>query len=89
MKSKQQNTTPFKFVTEPFIRENHHQLSRSQFERLRWILPKHLYWCQPCGRGGAILWNLPLFLSYMSLGADSQQHKILIDEYIATLPTAA
>jgi hypothetical protein len=88
MKPKLQNNT-FQFVTEPYIRENYHQLSRSQFERLRGIYPKHLYWNQPCGKGGAILWNLPLFLSLMTHGADSVEHRKLLAEFMATIPQAA
>jgi hypothetical protein len=79
----------FVFVTEKFIRENHQQLSRYQFERLRMTLPKSIYWIQPCGKGGSVLWNLPLFLSAMANGAESPQTHSLTAEYMATLPTAA
>jgi hypothetical protein len=89
MKSKPQQTTSFRFVTEPFIRENYHQLSRAQFERLRGIYPKHLYWNQPCGKGGAILWNLPLFLSAMSHGIDSREHQNLLADFMVTIPQSA
>jgi hypothetical protein len=79
----------FRFVTEPYIREHHHQLSRAQFERLRGILPRGIYWSQPTGRGGAILWNLPLFLTALAMGADSPRTTALVDEYMATIPKTA
>jgi hypothetical protein len=89
MKSKQQATTTFRFVTERFVRENYHQLSRSQFERLRGILPRSIYWTQPCGKGGAILWNLQLLQSYLTAGADSSEHQAMVENFISTLPKAA
>ena len=86
---KKQTTTTFRFVTEKFIRENYHQLSRSQFERLRGILPKHLYWTQPCGKGGGILWNLQILQSFLATGLDSPQTIALTEEFVSTLPQAA
>jgi hypothetical protein len=89
MPQKKQSITDFRFVTEQYITEHHHQLTRSQFERLRGIYPRHLYWCQPCGKGGSILWNLQLFLSLMAHGADSVEHRKLLAEFMATIPQAA
>jgi hypothetical protein len=89
MKTKQQTATTFRFVTERYINEHHHQLTRSQFERLRGVFPKSLYWTQPCGKGGSILWNLQLFLSLMAHGVDSSEHQKLLAEFMATIPQAA
>jgi hypothetical protein len=89
MSPKKQNATNFRFVTERFIFERHHQLTRSQFERMRADLPKFILWVQPSGKGGRVLWNLPLFLSVMASGFDSATTQELVQEYVSTLPQAA
>ncbi len=89
MSQKKQSVTNFRFVTERFIFEHHHQLTRSQFERMRADLPKFILWVQPSGKGGRVLWNLPLFLSVMATDSESPQTMALTEEYLSTLPTAA
>jgi hypothetical protein len=86
MSPKKQNATNFRFVTERFIFDYHHQLTRSQFERVRGDLPKSIFWIQPSGKGGRVLWNLPLFLSFMAMGSESPQTIALVDEYLSSLP---
>jgi hypothetical protein len=82
-------TVKFVFVTEKFYCENHKQLGRAQFELLRSKLSKGIYWLQPSGRGGKLVWNLPLLESYLVHGADSIEHQALVDSYLKTLPVAA
>jgi hypothetical protein len=81
-------TNKFLFVTEKHYRENYKQITRHQFERLRAQRSKGLYWIQPSGKGGAILWNLPLLDSFLTVG-DSIEHQALIEDYLKTLPVAA
>jgi hypothetical protein len=88
MSAKNTTSTKFLFVTEKYYRENHKQITRHQFERLRAQLSKGIFWVQPSGKGGAILWNLPLLDSFLTVG-DSIECQALIEEYISTLPQAA
>lgn len=81
--------TKFHFVSESCFRDNHAQISKAQFMRLREILSQGTYWIQPTGRYGAVLWNLPLLLSYLAMGADCRAHTDLVAEYMASIPTAA
>jgi hypothetical protein len=89
MQTKGRSTTnKFIFVTEKYYRENYKQITRHQFERLRAQLSKGIYWVQPSGKGGAILWNLPLLDSFLTVG-NSIEVQVLVEEYLASLPTAA
>jgi hypothetical protein len=89
MPTKTRSTTnKFIFVTEKYYRENHKQITRHQFERLRARLSKGLFWVQPSGKGGAILWNLPLLDSFLTVG-DSIECQALVEEFLSELPTAA
>jgi hypothetical protein len=89
MPLKKQSPTNFRFVTESYVREYYHQLTRHQFGAIRSRVPKSIYWVQPSGKGGGVLWNLPLLQSYLLNGVDSSETQALIEEYISTLPKAA
>lgn len=84
---KQQART-YRFVTEKFLRENRIQLTKYQSSQLRRDLPCGIYWLQ-ITPGGLVHWNETLLLDYLLNGADSPSHRALVEEYVATLPTAA
>jgi hypothetical protein len=89
MQTKMRSTTnKFIFVTEKHYRENHKQITRHQFETMRSKLARGIWWVQPSGKGGSILWNLPLLESFLSFG-DSIETQALVEEYLKTLPAAA
>jgi hypothetical protein len=75
----------FKFLSEAAIREERFDISTWQSAQLRAKLPKGIYWIQPVERG-KILWNLILLIDYLTSG-DRPEHQILVEEYIATLPS--
>jgi hypothetical protein len=75
----------FKFLSEAAIRAERFDISAWQSAQLRATLPKGIYWIQPVERG-KILWNLILLIDYLTSG-DRPEHQILVEEYIATLPS--
>jgi hypothetical protein len=79
--------TKFVFKTEKTFREQHIEITRWQSAELRRKLPKGIYWLQPQDRG-MILWCVPLLVDLLISG-DRPEHRDLVAEYIATLPTAA
>ena len=88
-----QNRTSFKvkgkfqFMTEAFIRENYIQFTSFQSTSLRKRLPRGIYWLQ-ITKGGLIQWNWTLLQDFLVNG-DRPAHQALVDEFVATLPTAA
>jgi hypothetical protein len=80
-------TRIFKFVSEATIRKDYIDLSPWQSLELRAKLPKSIYWIQPTERG-KIHWNIDLLQSCL-INGDCPQHQALVDEFLATLPTAA
>jgi hypothetical protein len=77
------------FVQQKFINDNHLQQPRHMWEELAVRLDRGIYWTQPNGKGGSRCWNLILLKSYLAFGLDSQQHRDLVAEFIATLPLAS
>jgi hypothetical protein len=77
----------FKFIKERTIREEKFELTRFQSGDLRRKLPKNIYWCQ-LASGSLVMWNWTLLQSYL-LNGDCPQHQALVDEFLATIPTAA
>lgn len=88
MTRKIQTPDKFKFMTERSIRAEKYELTRWQSGQLRSKLPKGIYWLQ-IERGGLIQWNWTLLQSYLLSGADSLETLALVEEYVASLPTAA
>ncbi|WP_310485073.1 hypothetical protein [Chamaesiphon sp. VAR_48_metabat_403] len=80
-------TRIFKLISESAIRKDYIDLSPWQSIELRAKLPKSIYWIQPTERG-KIHWNIDLLQSYL-INGDCPQHQALVDEFLATLPTAA
>ncbi len=85
--SASKKTRIFKYVSESTIRKDYIDLSPWQSIELRAKLQKSVYWIQPTERG-KIHWNIDLLQSYLVNG-DCPQHKALVDEFLATIPTAA
>jgi hypothetical protein len=88
MPKKLTNPDKFKFLTERSLKQEKFDMTRWQSTQLRAKLSKGLYWLQ-IEKGGLIQWNWTLLQSYLVNGADSPETIALVEEYIATLPTAA
>lgn len=73
----------FPFVSKRELTE-HFQLSNYQQADLKRKLPSPIYWIQPVP-GGNNLWNLCLIRSFLLNGLDSEAHKRLVEEFIATM----
>ena len=86
--SSPKKTRIFKFISEATIRKDYIDLSPWQFIELRAKLTKPTYWIQPQERG-KVHWNIDLLQSYLLNGLDCPAHQALVDQFAATLPTAA
>ena len=88
MARKLNNPDKFKFFTERSLKQEKFEITRFQSAQLRKELPRGIYWLQLV-KGGLIQWNWTLLQSYLLNGSDCSSHQALVDEYMATLPTAA
>ena len=88
MAKKLKNPDKFKFLTERSLQQEKFEMTRWQSAQLRAKLCRGIYWLQ-IEKGGLIQWNWTLLQSYLVNGADSPETIALVEEYIATLPTAA
>jgi hypothetical protein len=77
----------FTFLTEAYIKKNYVQLTPHQSLKLRGLLPKGIYWIQVVERG-LIHWNWTLLQDYLVRG-DRPEHQALVEDYLASLNTAA
>ncbi len=77
----------FKFLSESAIRKDHFDLTSWQSLNLRSKLAHRIYWVQPVARG-KVLWNIELLTDFI-INGDRPEHQDLVEEFIATLPTAA
>jgi hypothetical protein len=85
--TKTATTDRFRFLTEKTIKREKIELTPYQSAALRKKLAKGIYWVQT-EKGGLIQWNWGLLQDYLVNG-DRPDHQALIEEYLATLPTAA
>jgi hypothetical protein len=88
MPKKRTDPDKFKWFTERSLKQEKFEMTRWQSAQFRAKLPKGIYWLQ-IEKGGLIQWNWTLLQSYLVNGADSPETIALVEEYIATLPTAA
>lgn len=79
-------TGKFPFCTEAYIKKNFVQLTPHQCLKLREKLPRGIYWIQVVERG-LIQWNWTLLQDFLIRG-DRPEHQVLVEDYLASLPTA-
>ena len=85
MTKRLQTPDKFKFITERTLKREKYEITRWQSAQLRSRLPKGVYWLQ-VQSGGSVVWNWTLLQSYLLNGADCPEHRLLVEEYITTLP---
>jgi hypothetical protein len=78
----------FKFYSQRSIRADHADLTTWQFARIRSKTQKGVVW-QQLEKGGVVMWNWTVLQSILAHGLESPITASLVEEYIASLPTAA